>query len=149
MNIKQPTTQKEKKDLDRLLWNVLWKPLKLPRHIRDSFKLDTPQIELVAMDDRTMAGVLVANWLSDREIEIRHLAVKPEYQGGKVGTDLIKALFELLREKAPIQVQTIARNTSAGFFTRLGFKPVGNRFNHPKFMEEGIWLQQMNAEIKK
>jgi N-acetylglutamate synthase-like GNAT family acetyltransferase len=149
MNIKQAATQKEKKDLDRLLWTVLWKPLKLPRHIRDSFKLETPQIELIAMDDKVMAGVLVANWLSEKEIEIRHIAVKEEYQNASIGTGLVKALFDLLKEKAPVQVQTIARNTSSGFFTKLGFKAVGNRFNHPKFREEGIWLQQMNVVVKK
>jgi N-acetylglutamate synthase-like GNAT family acetyltransferase len=149
MDIKQATTQKEIKELDRLLWNVLWKPLKLPRNIRESFKLDTPQIDLIAIEDNVIAGALVANWLSENEIEIHHLAVRPEYQGNAIGTALIRALFEMLREKAPVHVQTIARNTSAGFFSKLGFKPVGNRFNHRNFIKQGIWLQQMNAEITK
>jgi N-acetylglutamate synthase-like GNAT family acetyltransferase len=93
--------------------------------------------------------VLEANWLSDKEVEIRHIAVKEEYQNASIGTSLVRGLFDLLKEKAPVRVQTIARNTSAGFFKKLGFKPVGNRFDHPKFREEGIWLQQMNAEVKK
>ena len=61
MNIKPATTKREKNESDRLLWNVLWKPLNLPRHIRDSFKIDTPQIELIAVDGKVIAGVLVAN----------------------------------------------------------------------------------------
>ena len=147
MKIKQVTTEKEKSASDRLLWNVLWKPLNLPRHIRDSFKLDTPQIELIAIEGKVIAGALVANWLSENEIEIRHLAVGLDYQENSIGTMLVKELLELVREKAPLRIQTHARNTSIGFFSKLGFKPSGSRLDQQNFMKQGLWIQQMSADL--
>jgi len=147
MNIKQAVTQKEKKELDRLLWDVLWKPLNLPRNIRSSFKLDTPEIDLIVTDEGVIVGALVANWLAEKEIEIRHLAVKTDYQENSVGSLLIEELFRLVREKAPLQIQAYARNTSMGFFTKLGFKLRGPRINQPNFMKQGMWLQEMYTEF--
>lgn len=147
MEIKQATTQKEKKELDRLLWTVLWKPLSLPRNIRVSYKLDTPQIDLIAVDNKVVVGVLVANWLSEKELEIRHIAVKSDYQENSIGSLLIEELFRSIRDKRPIQIQTHARNTSIGFFNRLGFKPRGPRMNQPNFMKQGLWIQEMYTEL--
>ncbi len=147
MNIKQATTQKEKKEMDRLLWDVLWKPLNLPRNIRNSFKLDTPEIDLIVSDDDIIVGTLVANWLAEKEIEIRHLAVKTDYQENSVGSLLVEELFRLVREKTPLQIQTYARNTSMGFFIKLGFKPRGPRINQPNFTKQGLWLQEMYTEL--
>jgi len=147
MEIKQATTQKEKKELDRLLWTVLWKPLNLPRNIRDSYKLDTPQIDLVAVDNRTVVGGLVANWLSEKELEIRHIAVKSDYQENSIGSLLVEELFRMIKEKVPLRIQSYARNTSMGFFTRLGFKPTGERLDQQNYIKQGIWIQQMYTEL--
>jgi len=149
MKIKPATTKREKSELDRLLWNVLWKPLNLPRHIRDSFKIDSPQIELIAVDGKVIIGVLVANWLSENEIEIRHIAVRPDYQENSIGTLLVEELFKMVGEKAPLRIQIHARNTSIGFFSKLGFKPSGNRLDHKDFIRQGIWVQQMSRDLAK
>lgn len=149
MKFKQVTTKREKSELDRLLWTVLWKPLNLPRHIRDSFKLDTPQIELIAVDGKIITGALVANWLSENEIEIRHLAVRPDYQENSIGTLLVEELFNLVREKAPLRIQTLARNTSIGFFSKLGFTLSGNRLDQQNFIKQGLWIQQMSRDLVK
>ena len=147
MKIKHATTQKEKKELDQLLWDVLWKPLNFPRHIRKSFKLNNPQIELIAVDNNVTIGALVANWLSEKEIEIRHIAVKPDCQRNSVGKLLVEELFKLVREKAPLQIQTYARNTSAGFFVKLGFKPTGHHLENNDFMKYGIRFQRMYINV--
>ena len=147
MEVKQAVTQKEKRQLDRLLWEVLWKPLNLPRRIRDSFKLETPQLELIVVDEGIVAGGLVANWLSDKELEVRHVAIRPDYQGHETGRMLLEELFKLVRDKAPLRVQTHARNTAVGFFTKLGFKPIGPRLNQKNFSKEGLWLQEMYVDI--
>ena len=148
MKIKTATTKREKSELDRLLWNVLWKPLNLPRHIRDSFKIDSPQIELIAVDGKVITGVLVANWLSENEIEIRHIAVRPDYQENSIGTLLVEELFKLVREKTPLRIQIHARNTSIGFFSKLGFKLSGGRLDHKDFIKQGIWVQQMSRDLE-
>jgi len=147
MIIKQAITPKEKGALDQLLWDVLWKPLNFRRNIRESFRLDKPQIDLIAVDNDITIGALVANWLSENEIEIRHIAVQPDFQGSSVGRLLVEELFKLIQGKAPLTIQTYARSTSIGFFTKLGFKPRGNRLEVDEFMKHGICIQQIFIEI--
>jgi hypothetical protein len=58
MKIKHAESDKEKNELDHLLWEVLWKPLGLPSDIRQSFKLNNAQIELIAINNNTIVGDL-------------------------------------------------------------------------------------------
>lgn len=145
MDIKQATNHQEQNELDQLLWDVLWKPLNFKRNIRESFRLDEPQIEIVAVDNNDIIGALVANWLSNNEIEIRHIAVKTDFQKMAVGRMLVEELFRLIQDKTPLTIQTHARNTSVGFFLKLGFSPVGDRLEVDAFMQYGIWIQQMSV----
>jgi N-acetylglutamate synthase-like GNAT family acetyltransferase len=146
MNIKLAATQEENEGLDRLLWEVLWEPLGLPRDIRESFKLDELQIELVAIEHNSIIGALVANRLSPDEIEIRHIAVKTGFQKHSVGRQLVEELFRLVMHEAPLRIQTHARNTSTGFFIKLGFQPEGDPVDVEKFKEHGIQMQLMSLK---
>jgi len=147
MKIKQATLEEEKKELDQLLWEVLWQPINLPRQIRKSLQLSEPQINLIAIDDDTIVGALVANWLSEDDVEIRHIAVKPNYQRHAIGTLLVEELIKLVQTKAPLHIQTYARNTSIGFFTKLGFMSKGNYLEHQDFARYGITFQRMYMEV--
>jgi len=147
MEIRQTTTPEDKLEVDWLLWEVLWEPLGFPSNIRDSFKLDKPQIDLIAVENGTVVGALVANWLSDNEIEIRHIAVRQDYQGKSVGTLLVKELYGLVQRKTPLTVKTHARNTSVGFFSKLGFISSGSQLYIKEFTKHGIWIQPMLLEI--
>jgi N-acetylglutamate synthase-like GNAT family acetyltransferase len=145
MDIKQATTHQEQNELDQLLWDVLWKPLNFKRDIRETFKLHMPQIDLIAIDQDVIIGALVANWLSSDEIEIHHIAVKRDFQKKAVGRMLFEELSRLTQDITPLTITTYARNTSIGFFSKLGFEPVGSRLEVEGFMEQGIWLQQMSV----
>jgi len=63
MKIKHAVSDKEKNELDLLLRYVLWKPLGLPRDIRQSFKLNNPQIELLLVSS--------PSWDSYQQVNIR------------------------------------------------------------------------------
>jgi N-acetylglutamate synthase-like GNAT family acetyltransferase len=147
MEIKQAVSEAEKEALDQLLWNVLWRPLGLPRDIRQIFKLDKPQIDLIAVSNNAVIGGLVANWLSEDEIEIRHLAVDSGYQRQSAGRFLIGRLINLAQKDVPVCIQTYARDTSVDFFGRLGFAPRGCRLEHKDFARQGIHFQQMYLEV--
>ncbi len=108
MKIKHAATQPEKDELDQLLWDVLWKPLNLPRHIRKSFELNKPEINLLAIDNEVIIGALVANWLSENEVEIRHIAINPDFQGSSAGRLLVEELFKLVQGKTPLTIHTYA-----------------------------------------
>ena len=138
VQVKPASSEKERGELDELLWDVLWKPLGLPRQARESMKLDSPQIELIAAEDGVVVGGLAANMLSRSTIEIRHIAVRPDWQGRSVGRRLVEGLRDLIPGDAPAEFQTCARNTSAGFFIKLGFSPRGEPLEHEDFAKHGI-----------
>jgi ribosomal protein S18 acetylase RimI-like enzyme len=147
MHIQYAENQNEKDGLAQLLWDVLWKPLGLPRDIGSSFKLNGPQIELMAIMDDEIIGGLVANWLSKTVIELLHIAVKPGFQKTSIGKELVTNLITSVQQDCPIKIQVYARNTATGFYTKLNFKPINGYLEHPDFSAHGIKFQQIYLEI--
>ena len=142
------TTQAEYEELDALLWEVLWRPLGLPRNIRESFKIDGECVELVAKASGSLIGGLVANWTSPTEVELRHLAVRPEVQDQGVGSQLIKTLVRIVARRLCIRIHTIARDSSTGFFRKLGFSTApGDAPEHPAFERHGITFELMEMRV--
>lgn len=129
---------------DRLLWEVLWRPVGLARDIRESFKLPGREIVLVAVDSRGVVGAIVGQPVADREMEIRHLAVAEDCQRKGVGSALVARLLDRCRESGVRTVCTHARNTSQAFFERQGFAAVpGETLTHPDFARHGISFLKM------
>lgn len=129
---------------------MLWEPLGLPRTVRGSFALESPQIEIIAVEPGgSVVGGLAANVLSDEEIEIRHIAVRSGWQGRGVGTLLVEELKRMFGGRGPLRLKTYARNTSLGFFQRLGFGPVGEPLKHEDFARHGISFLEMHLDVLK
>lgn len=142
-------SEAERKELDALLWQVLWQPLGLPRSIRKSFEVNGECIEIAAKDGGSLIGGLVANWTSPTEVELRHLAVRPQAQHQGVGSQLIKALVRIVAERSCVRIYTIARDSSAGFFRKRGFATVpGDAPEHPVFKKHGIKFELMQMSIE-
>jgi N-acetylglutamate synthase-like GNAT family acetyltransferase len=137
----------EKKELNRLLFDVLWKPLDLPEDVGNAFKLDSPQTEIIAINNKQLIGGLVANRLSNDLMEIRHLAVKSEYRKMSVGKQLVSSFIDSLTHNRKIVIQVYARNTSIAFFEKLGFTQTGECLEHPEFTKHGITFHKMQREI--
>ena len=70
--IEPASSSKDIKELDELLWRILWKPLGLPRNERQEFKVEGDEIELVAKQSGHVTGGVVAVWTEDTEVELRH-----------------------------------------------------------------------------
>ncbi|MFX0208162.1 MAG: GNAT family N-acetyltransferase [Candidatus Hodarchaeota archaeon] len=149
IEIKLVASESESKALDELLWEVLWRPVGLPHTIRRSFKIEGESVELVAIVNSKVVGGLVANWRSPVEVELRHLAVKPEVQGKTMGSKLVEKLISIVSQRNCSTVQTISRNTSAGFFRKLGFVPQpGKAPEHPVFKKHGITFEIFEFKCK-
>jgi len=147
--INQVEAGAEASQLDGLLWDVLWKPIDLPRNIRDSFTLNGEYLELVARSDAALVGGLVADWTSPTEIEIRHIAVRPENQKQGVGARLVTSLLQHLSARHCRRLHAIARNTSAGFFRKLGFSTApGEPPEHPLFKKHGITFELLEKIVE-
>jgi len=140
---------KESEELDELLWRVLWKPLDLPRNIRQSFKVKGNTIELVAKKDGHITGGLIAVWTGESEVEISHLAVASNAQHQGIGQKLVEDLSNAVKAKGCRKIHTIARNTSVGFFRKLGFKTAsGIPPDHPDFKKKGITFELMEKIVE-
>lgn len=142
--IRPVADEAESLEPNELLWEVLWKPISLPRNIRESLKLEDESLQLIALGNSGILGGLVANWLSATEVELRHIAVQPECRGRGIGSLLVRELFSMLEGTRCTVVRTISRNTSVEFFSKLGFAPVPNRhMEYPHFSKYGITFQEM------
>ena len=147
MEIRQASNEQDKTELDQFLWEVLWEPLGFDRDVRKRFKLDSPQIDLMAFKERTLVGGLVAYYITDTEVEIRHIAVTSDMQGSAVGRRLVDSLTSFISGKQVTKLKVYARSTSEGFYARCGFRPVGERFEHDLFAKHGISIQPMCLEL--
>jgi N-acetylglutamate synthase-like GNAT family acetyltransferase len=143
------TTQTQAGELDRILWDVLWNPIGLPRNVRDTFKLEDEPIQLIATQGSDVLGGLVAYWLSLSEMELRHIALRPEFQGLSIGATLVRELMAIAGREGCESIQTYARNTSVGFFSKLGFVPLSDEaLEHPDFLRHGITFRHMGYTCK-
>lgn len=149
INILQPVAKTgESKELDKILWEVLWKPFGLPRNVRDSFKLEGECIELVAKQDSVIVGGLVSNYLSPNEFELRHIAIKSGFQKKSIGSMLVRELIKIATQKGCSVIQAYARNTSADFFLKQGFvSSTGKVLEHSLFSKHGITFKQMHYDV--
>ena len=147
--IERVGSEPESRELDALLWEVLWEPLGLPRNARDRFKLDGEHLELVAKKGGDVLGGLVAIWTSPGEIELRHLAVRPEAQTRGVGSGLVRALIATVGRRGGGTIHTVARNTSAAFYRKLGFTTApGVPPSYPTFAEHGITFELLETDVE-
>lgn len=134
-------------ELEELLWEVLWRPLGFERGAQDEFKLESEEIRYFAIVDDWLAGAMVVNIANEHEYEIRHIAVKRDYQRTGIGTALIQNLIGNIASRKSTRIRTIARNTSQSFFKKIGFRTIQDYPDHPKFINHGITFSLMEKTI--
>ena len=147
--IEPVTTQAQAEELDRILWQGLWQPIGLPRDIRESFKLEGACIELVATrGPEVLGGLVAAVWLCADTLELRHIALRPEFQRMSIGTKLVRELVAVAEAGRCLVIETYARNTSVGFFASLGFVTLPREpLKHPDFSKHGISFRRMEYSL--
>lgn len=134
---------------EHFLWEVLWKPLGLPKDVRQQFDFGDSgnEIVLMAKMENTNVGVLFAYQISKNEFEIRHIAVKKGYQKAGVGTRLVRELEKIVKAKGIKTIRTISRNTTETFFVSKGFKRIEAYPDHPAFIKHGISFALMRKRL--
>ena len=144
VTVEYVTSESDSEDLDCLLWEILWKPIGFPRDIRKSFEIGGKTLEVVARNKSCIVGGLVAVWTSAHEVEIRHIAVTDNRQKTGVGKKLINSLLETVTVQGCSRIHTVARNTSTGFFEKVGLTKIpGALLEHPAFAKHGIYFNPM------
>jgi N-acetylglutamate synthase-like GNAT family acetyltransferase len=151
--MKKPTikiidSEDESQELDSLLWEVLWKPIGLPRDFRESIEWDNENMEFAVRSGNQLLGGLVANWISENTVELRHIALLPKAQGSGLGKGLVQHLIEEVKQEYCSVIETTARSTSIGFFRKMGFIVLfGDNVSHPLFLQRGITFTRMQYKI--
>jgi N-acetylglutamate synthase-like GNAT family acetyltransferase len=144
VTVEHVTSESDSEELDCLLWEILWKPIGFPREIRKSFEIGGTTLEIVARNNSSIVGGLVAVWTSAHEVEIRHIAVTDNRQKTGVGKKLINSLLETVTAQGCSRIHTVARNTSTGFFEKVGLTKIpGATLEHPAFAKHGIYFNPM------
>jgi len=58
--------------------------------------------------------------------QIEEVAVREDWRGKGVGTDLVNALMELAKERGCYKVELISGTDTAEFYRQSGFQPIGD-----------------------
>ncbi len=98
---------------------------------------------LVAEDEGRVVGCGSLVELTPQLVEVRSLAVAPDYQGRKLGTQIVAALVEEARNAGYPQV--CALTLREGFFNTAGFATVDRWALAPKVWHECIYCTKFHA----
>jgi ribosomal protein S18 acetylase RimI-like enzyme len=78
------------------------------------------------------------------EIRLVDIALLPEFCGRGLGGKLMRdLLLEAAEAKKPIRLQVVIRSRAKAFYTRLGFRPVGE----PDVYETLEWLPEFTGRL--
>jgi ribosomal protein S18 acetylase RimI-like enzyme len=110
-------------DAKQLRYRVLFQPFGISA-LRDFDDANPDSTHVVVLDQGKVVGYgrLV---LKGDEAQIRHVCVDPASQGKGVGTEILKALIDLARQRRAKLVFLNARFTALGVYRRMGFTEVG------------------------
>ena len=127
-----------KKTAQELMYQVLWAPYDIsPENtceILEKNQINDSYYVAITNTRVDMIGCMVTRE-EGYTLEIKHLAVKEEFQRKGVGRSLFN---HVLNSSTCKYVEVIARNTSRIFWEKLGFNPCGRWIKHPLFTKHGI-----------
>lgn len=128
---------------DRILFEELWKPLGMPSNAREEFKAGAKEVVFIAIEDEQIIGTFVLVVYDSQLAEIRHAAVLSKYRNKSVGKQLFQNVRSYLRNQRINQLEVYSRNTSIGYWSRMGFVEVSDWLDHELFASHGIRFKKM------
>ena len=75
-----------------------------------------------------LVGCVVLKPLGTEEIKLRQMAVSDTAQRRGIGSELVRRAVEIARERGFAMMSMDARESARGFYERLGFAAVGDRY---------------------
>lgn len=120
---------------------ILRKPIGLSLANEDLSK-DKEDIILAASSDGNIIGCLILTHKDADTIKFRQMAVAEALQGKKVGNLLMQEAEKVSKDKGYKKVSLHARETAAGFYSKLGYTITSSLFT-----EVGIPHYVMEKEL--
>lgn len=97
---------------------------------------------LTENDRELLAGCCILTPVSDTTVQLRQMAVAPEFQGRGIGSSIIAFAEQQAVSNGFTELMMHARKTAAGFYEKLGYKIHGD-----EFMEVGILHYEMKKKL--
>ena len=123
-------SQPEEKDMDQyfeLRWRVLRKPWNQPRG-SEIDEMDDRAIHLAAYDGDRIVAVARLHFNSEEEAQIRYMAVDERYRNRGMGSEMLKELERVAREKGAKYIVLEARENAVNFYLKNGYVIVKKSF---------------------
>ncbi len=123
-------SQPEEKDMDQyfeLRWRVLRKPWNQPRG-SEIDEMDDRAIHLAAYDGDRIVAVARLHFNSEEEAQIRYMAVDERYRNRGIGSEMLKELERVAREKGAKYIVLEARENAVNFYLKNGYVIVKKSF---------------------
>ncbi|MCD6542080.1 MAG: GNAT family N-acetyltransferase [Thermoplasmata archaeon] len=123
-------SQPREKDMDQyfeLRWRVLRKPWNQPRG-SEIDEMDDRAIHLAAYDGDRIVAVARLHFNSEEEAQIRYMAVDERYRNRGIGSEMLKELERVAREKGAKYIVLEARENAVNFYLKNGYVIVKKSF---------------------
>ncbi len=111
----------------RLREKLLRKPLDLELRDQD-LENEEKQYHFGIFEENKLLACLIAKPVDDKVVQLRQMAVLPEYQRKGIGKVLMEFTESELRNRDYNQIWLNARMEVERFYQNLGYETVGNEF---------------------
>lgn len=122
ITIKQPQTEKEFEAYYNLRWRVLREPW---QQSKDSEKdeLENKSFHIMACDENDkVIGVGRLHFNDENEVQIRYMAIAPEYERQGIGTLILEALEKKAKQEKTKTIVLDARENAIGFYKKKNYE---------------------------
>ena len=129
---------KEYQQMVTLRNEVLRQPLGL-YFSADELAQEKDDILIGAFDDDKMLACCMLTKADNKSLRLRQMAVQNNLQGKGIGASMLNFAETLSRDKGYKKLIMHARETAVGFYEKLGYNVVGNKFTEvtiPHFVME-------------
>ena len=129
---------KEYQQMVNLRNEVLRQPLGLS-FSQDELAQEKDEILIGAFEDDKMLACCMLTKAENKCLRLRQMAVQNNLQGKGIGASMLNFAETLSRDKGYKKLIMHARETAVGFYEKLGYKVVGNKFTEvtiPHFVME-------------
>ena len=118
---------KEYQQMVKLRTDILRKPLGLS-FAPDELDMEKEDILIGAFDEDEMLACCMLTKADQNCLRLRQMAVQNNQQGKGIGASMMNFAEILSRDKGYKKLIMHARETAVGFYEKLGYKVVGDKF---------------------
>jgi predicted GNAT family N-acyltransferase len=122
ITIKHPETDTEFAQY----YNLRWRSLRAPWHQPQGSEKDELEASshhvIACNDDDSVIGVGRLQFNTDKQAQIRYMAVEPAHEGHGIGRQIVLALEAIARRHNCERIMLDAREPAVGFYEKLGYE---------------------------